>query len=350
MKIAVKRAATEIDEAGNVAGHEAGDTLTRRFLRIFPGAQIIGPERRAGNGFEVVPLSQIDPRDTVIVNFDVYDSPTIWNDLYLSTGHQPKVMNFLWWPLSQLETPAQQATTALSCGLFPTFANSRRTAGEITELVRRLTVQPIYEQMTLGWVNLGFRLDHVQQRRDTEVPIVEYPAIYLNSLKRPELFMEILERVHQRTPVQVEMRLEESNLVSEKAMRFSRLPWVWVGPLTSSRTSYWEALSRTTALLATASEESYGLAYVEALGAGVVGVFPNLDWARAILPPEYPFLYQSKVEAEEMLYRAVTDPDGCRAEMDRAVGGSFVEWISQHHSDATFDREVQDFVAQTFAD
>ena len=349
MNIAIKRSQTEITEDGRIAGFDAGATLVRRFLRLFPGAQVIGTEFQRCHGFDVVPLEFIDPTETVIINMDVFDSPAIWNQIYTeSGGSSARIMNFVWWPLTRLERPEQSATVALSCALFPTFANSERTASEVQELVAKVTVPHIAHRLELGWVNLGFRLDHVQPRVPTEVPIVRYPAIYLSPRKRPDLFLEIVERVQERTPLEVEMRLEEETLVSEKAMRISRLPWVWVGPLTSTRSGYWESLSQTTAFLATAEEESYGLTYVEALGAGAIGVFPDIEWARQLLPENYPFLYSNKEDAEEMLYRAVTDPDLCRAEMDDAVSGSFTQWINQHHSDDTFDREVTQFVSSQF--
>ncbi len=351
MRVAVKRAHTIITEDGRVGGHDAGATLVRRFLRIFPDAQVIGPEACQCDGFDVVPLEYVDPENTVIINMDVLDSPTVWNHIYeTSGGVAPKIMNFVWWPLAMIESRVQAPTVALSCGLFPTFANSERTASEVRELVNRLTVQPVSSQSRLAWVNLGFRLDHVKERTPTEVPIVLYPAIYLTPVKRPDLFMEIVERVHNRTPIEVEMRLQESSLVSEKAMRISQLNWTWVGPLTSSRSTYWEALSHTTAFLATAAEESYGLSYVEALGAGAIGIFPDEEWARALVPEDYPFFYGDKATAEAMLYRAVTDPEVCRAELDASVGGSFTEWINSHHSDSTFDREVQERVREWFGE
>ena len=71
------------------------------------------------------------------------------------------------------------ATLALSCALFPTFADSRRTANEVRELVAKWTAQHLYEKSTLSWVNLGFRLDHIQPRTYSDVPIVLYPSIYL---------------------------------------------------------------------------------------------------------------------------------------------------------------------------
>lgn len=345
MRVAIKRDHTEITEDGRVAGFDAGATLVRRFLRLFPGAQVVGTEFRQCDGFDVVPLDFLDPDDTVLINMDVVDSPAVWNRIYLSSGgEQLKIINFVWWPVSHLDHPEQYAAVALSCALFPTFANSERTASEVRELVVKQTVPPLAQKLKLGWVNLGFRLDHVQERATSEVPIIRYPAIYLSPVKRPDLFLEIVERVRRRTPVEVEMRLEEKSLISEKAMKFSRIPWVWVGPLTSTRSSYWESLSKTTAFLATASEESYGLSYVEELGAGVIGVFPDEEWARSLLPDNYPFLYASKAEAEEMLFQAVTDPGGCRAALDEVAGGDFRKWINANHSDDVFDREVIEFV------
>jgi hypothetical protein len=336
-----------VDADGHVAGRDAGATLVRRLLRVFPRARLVGPRAQEGEGFEVVPLTAVDPATTVVLNMDVVDSTEVWRTL-ARRGPEPKVMNFLWQPVTDWQHPVERSALALSCALFPTFANSERTAFEVREVVRQLTVQPLAERQVLAWVNLGIRLEHVQPRRSTDVPIVLYPAIYLSDRKQPGLFTDVVERVHARTPVRVEMRLHESHLVSEPAMRFSRHDWAWVGPLTASRESYWEALSRTTAFLATATEESYGLEYVEALVAGAVGVFPDRPWARAILPARYPYLYEDAAQAEAMLLHAVTDPQACRAELDACVGGDFQGWLRARHDDDVFERTVAERVVEWF--
>ncbi len=350
MRIAIKRDATIIDEDGNIAGHDAGATLVRRLLRIFPGASLIGRGARRCAEFDLVPLEFLDPEETAILNMDVLDSLTVWTTLYHSSGGlRPQIMNFVWWPTTSLEEPVQISAFALSCGLFPTFANSERTANEVRELVAKWTVPPISEQARLAWVNLGFRLDHVQERNEPKIPVVLYPAIYLSERKQPQAFMSILDEVHARTPLTVQMRLHESHLVSELAMSFSQRSWVWVGPLTANRSSYWHALAGTTAFLATATEESYGLSYVEAMGAGVIGIFPDHQWARALLPPDYPFLYRSPDEAADLLERALTATAGCRRELDDLVAGSFAEWIRRRHSDDAFDREIKRRLEEWFS-
>lgn len=347
MKVAVRYSGAFVDADGHVGGHDAGATLVRRLLRVFPGAELIGPGPRQADGFDVIPLEFVDGNDTVVITMDVIDALDVWQTLK-ATCDEPQVMNFVWFNTSQYTDPVEKATLGLSCALFPTFANSERTATEVREIVSTWAIQPLAEKARIAWVNLGFRVEHVQPRQEPAVPVVLYPAIYLSARKQPQLFLDVVERVVKRIPIKVEARLHESHLVSEQAMRLSRRDWAWVGPLTASRDDYWQALARTTAFLATADEESYGLAYVEALAAGVVGVFPDRPWVRGILPSNYPFIYRSPAEAEEMLVRAVTDTAACRKELDDMVGGSFLDWLKARHNDDLFEQAIADRVKEWF--
>ncbi|WP_029289598.1 glycosyltransferase family 1 protein [Cellulomonas sp. HZM] len=349
MRVAVRYGDVLVDPDGRVAGHDAGATLVRRLLRVFPGSLLVSDGPRRGQGFDVLPLEFVDASDTVVVNMDVVDSMSVWRTLRRTTD-APHVMNFVWWTTSQFTDRVERASLGLSCALFPTFANSERTAREISEIVGQWTVQPLAENARVGWVNLGIRLEHVRPRHEPTVPVVLYPAIRLSERKQPRLFVDVVERVHHRTPIRVEARLVESHLVSEQAMRLSRPDWCWVGPLTASRDDYWEALAGTTAFLATATEESYGLEYIEALLAGAVGVFPDRPWAHAILPVGYPFVYRDATQAAAMLERAVTDTAACRRELDVVAGGSFAQWLRARHDDDAFDRSVVEHVRRWFED
>lgn len=347
MRIAIHYPDARVGSDGRVADHDAGSTLVRRLLRIFPGSILVGDVPRTCVGFAVRPLELVDPAETVVVNMAALESLGIWRALG-GAARGPRIMNFVWKNTSSIAHPVERAGVALSCALFPTFANSERTAGEVREIVDRWTIPALAEKAEVAWVNLGIRLDHVLPRRDADVPVVLYPAIYLSERKQPQVFLDVVERVAKRTPLRVEARLHESHLASEAAMRLSLRDWAWVGPLTATREDYWAALARTTAFLATATEESYGLEYIEALVAGAVGVLPDRPWARAILPPTYPFLYRTTTEAESMLLRAVTEPDACRREADVAAGGSFAQWLRDRHSDDRFDAAIVEQVERWF--
>lgn len=346
-KVAIKHTGTVVDADGHVSGHDAGATLVRRLLRVFPNSVVIGPGPHHYPEFDVLPLEFLEGDQTVVINMDVADSVNVWQTLR-ATCDEPRLMNFVWFNTSRRAHPVEQAALALSAGLFPSFANSERTANEVREIVRAWTIPAIHESARIAWVNLGIRLEHVQPRREPSVPVVLYPAIYFSPRKQPEVFLEVVERVARRTPIRVEARLHESSLISAQAMRLSRKDWAWVGPLTATREDYWHALARTTAFLATADEESYGLAYVEALVAGAVGVLPDRDWAHALVPSGYPFFYRTVDQAEAMLFRAVTDTAACRAEIDAAAGGDFASWLAARHDDDQFEHAIVERVQQWF--
>lgn len=351
MRVAIKYGLSAnqplVDERGDIIGQEAGPVLVRRLLNLFAPAILIGPTTQRCNGFDMVPLEFVDANDTLVINMDVIDSTGVWGVLH-ATAPEPKLMNFVWWSAStNYHHRVNKALLGLTFALFPTFANSERTASEIREIMRKWTTQPFVEQAKLAWSNLGVRIERVQPRRDSEVPIVLYPAIYVHDRKQPWQFIDIVEAVAKKNRIEVHMRLHEAHLTSEPAMHVSGHPWGWVGPL-FTREGYWEDLAQTTAFVATAREESYGLEYVEALLAGVIGIFRDSPWARALLPEGYPFLFEREDQAVAMLTRAVTEPDACRAELDTLVGGSFTDWIREKHSDDDFERSLAQRVRSWF--
>ncbi len=335
-RLAIKWDDVIVEANGTVGGHDAGATLVRRLLRLTDNPILIGPGQRRCNGFELMPVDFVETDSTLVINMDVLDSTRVWRTLR-EHGERPAVMNLQWGPTTTYQDQVPQLTEALSFALFPTFANSERTALAVRETIRRWTVQPVAEKAKVAWANLGFTVDHVQPRREPEVPVVLYPAIYISERKRPKQFIEIVDRVRRIIPMRVAMRLHESHLVSELAMSLSRRDWFWVGPLTATRQSYWEALAGTTAFLATATEESYGLEYVEAMAAGVVGILPDAAWAQALVPEGYPFFWSTSAQAEALLQRAITEPATCRAELDALAGGSFTKWIAVKHDDTSFE-------------
>ena len=214
MKIAIRYSGAAVDAQGQVGGKDAGATLVRRLLRVFPGSTLVGPATRQGDGFAVVPLEFVNGDDTVVINMDVVESMAVWRTLKANC-EEPKVMNFVWFNTAKFDHTVQRSTLALACGLFPTFANSERTATEVREIVSSWTIKNISEDAQIAWVNLGIRLEHVRPRVDVPIPVVLYPAIYFSERKQPQLFLDVVERVHKRTPITVEARLHESSLISE---------------------------------------------------------------------------------------------------------------------------------------
>ena len=74
MKIAINYPDARVDPDGHVADHDAGSTLVRRLLRIFPGSTLIGDDPRSCVGFAVRPLELVDPSETVVINMAALES------------------------------------------------------------------------------------------------------------------------------------------------------------------------------------------------------------------------------------------------------------------------------------
>lgn len=351
MKVAVKYGALWlnqiVDENGDLIVRSHGATLVARILKLFPGAQLIGRESRRCNGFDMVPLDLVDPENTLVINMDVLDSVGVFQILHRG-GAEPKIMNFQWVNPNSYHHPVNFAAMGVAYAMFPTFCNSERTAGEVREVAAQWAAPRINRDIKVAWVNLGVHTERLQERRKTEIPVVLYPAIYLNDQKQWRTFVDIVDKARNRAEFIVDVRLHESHLISERAMFLTRKRYYKVGPLRATKEGYWEELSRTTAFLATAADESYGLEYVEGLLAGVIGIFPDRTWVRTILPEGYPFIYGTNAQAEDMLVRAVQEPDACRAEMDACVGGPFPEWVHSRHNDDDFEVKITEQITEWF--
>jgi len=342
---------------GSLLTTDGGATVARRVLEMFPGAVLLSTTPATGQGFDVVKLGDIDP-STLVINLDVIDSVGVFQRLHRS-GAEPRIMNFQWVNPSTFHHPVNFAAMGLSYAMFPTFCAGERTAVEVREVARKWCVPALADRVRVTWADLGVRAEMVRPRQETDVPVVLYPAISTIARKQPQAFVEIVESVAKRVPIRVEARLNTTALASETAMYLSRQKWAKVQPLAKGRQEYWDELSRTTAFVGTATEEAYGLEYVEAMMAGAVGILPDRPWARRLVPEGYPYLYADKADAARMLTRAVTAPDECRAEVDAvaaralgvsATGGALQAWIEANHNVADFDERFKAQVREWFGE
>ena len=340
---------------GSLVTTDGGVTVARRVLTMYPGAVLLGSSTGKADGFDVVTFEDLDPT-TLVINLDVIDSVSVFQRLHRS-GAEPRIMNFQWINPSTFHHPVNFAAMGLSYAMFPTFCAGERTAVEVREVARKWTVPTLAERVRVAWADLGVRAEMVRPRQATDIPVVLYPAISTIARKQPQAFVEIVEAVAKQTPIRVEARLNTTALASDTAMYLSRQKWATVRPLAKARVEYWDELSKTTAFVGTATEEAYGLEYVEALMAGAVGILPDKPWARRLVPEGYPFLYTTKIEAEQMLLRAVTSPDQCRSEVDAVAArtlaagpttGALQTWIQANHNVANFDEQFKAQVTQWF--
>jgi hypothetical protein len=350
-------AGSPIDEEGNIVGQDSGSTLLRRILSLFPDPELIwGDQVIVTPWGRVVPLRKVDVNNTVVISFDVLETVKLFLDMKLTPGfHHPKVLNFAWWNAPEFAAPVKAQQFAISVALFPLIGNSPKVVQECRDMVRKHLGVKMLGKMRTGWVFLGVDTVKIPTvRAEEEVPVVQYPAMFMTMRKNPEQFLKICAAVRARTPLNVRMRLHKSGIKADVLESVRGQEWVQTMPVPATKQAYYDMLPTETAFLATSSDESYGIGFLESLYAGLIGVFPDKPWCRQILPAGYPFLFKSDEQAEEMLYLALTRPGWCREQMDAAAGMPIGEWVETFHNAADFDREfvalVEEFYPERVVD
>lgn len=351
MTIAIKYGFLEedpvVDDHGRFIARGAGAVFVQRLFEIYPDAVLVGDQNRHCDSFEMRSLTSLDAESDLVINLDVLDSVSVFQTMHRH-GAEPRILNLQWLHPSRFHHKVNFAAMALSFALFPTLCSGERTAAEVSEIVRRWTIHPLAHQARIGWFQPGIHDDLVQPHTDPEVPVVLYPAIHLTEAKQPKTFLAIVKEVAGRTPLRMEARLAERDLASVLAMRMSSPRWAQVTPLFGRTDEYWESLAHTTAFLATAREEAYGLEYLEALLAGAVGVLPAVSWAQGLVPATYPYLYADNDQAADMLAEVLGDPQAARKAADDSAGGSLSGWITQNHVGSVGDEALRDQIADWF--
>lgn len=335
-----------VDGAGDLIPGDSGRYLLRRLVGVFDDPIVVsdGDESRRCNGFDLKPLRRVDPNRTVVVTFDVLDAMSLYQQMKTWVGAFPKLVNFVWWNVSEFPDRESKAIIGASAGLFPTFCNSGRTEQEIRDQVNRWCSGAVARSARLAHCPLGIDVDaDPLPRADDDRGTVLYPAMWTFARKNPQVFLEVATKVAAATGCRVRAALSEHNVNGGMAMEFRRAGFEVSGLV--PRDEYRPALARDTAFLATAQDESYGLAYVEAMYAGVVGVFPNRPWVWSILPPQYPFVYGSQSDAEAMLHYVVREREAAR----RLVA-DVPRWIREHHDRRRFDARIREQVAEWWPD
>lgn len=336
-----------IGRDGRVRGEGSGPTLYRRLIDAFPGCTVLSPEpgiRRYDWG-RVAPLGSIDVNDTVVISFDPLKVTWLYVELKKTPRfHFPKIVNFAWWNLSDFTDPVHLAEIAVASALFPVFGNGPRTVQLLEKLVADRLGPAAVGHMRSDWALLGIETSRIPsgagRRGVAPVPVVQYPGVFVNSRKGTARWLKIMDKVAARKELRAVMYLNEHSLKLGLTDEARTRSWLTVREMLPTKQEFYDVLGVQDAFLSCSIDESYGLQYVEALYAGMVGVFADKPWIWQILPKSYPLVFSTDEEGEAMMHLALTRPDECRAMVDRACGGSLQEWIEEHHSVEPFNRKI----------
>lgn len=325
-----------VSDDGKIVGHNSGLFLVRQMIQRWPGLTIIGDERREGDGFRVARATDVDPFRTLVVSMDLIDTQKVVYQMRGTPKMVPKAVNFFWANVSDddYRAPADRAALGLGAAYFPTYANSRKAMLELEGVIRATQAPHRGQRARLAYGTLGIDLPKIPHDRvENDRPVVLFPGIYVFTRKHPEMWLEILDHVDRTHDFVGRVRVSPRHAKHRMVPEIQKRSYVDYGPQ-MRQAEYYESLRTVDVALATSEDESYGLAYMEAMYAGAVGILPDLPWSHTLVPDGYPFLYGDKATAIAMTRYVLDDLPRARDLVEQA--GFTREYVEREHDGSKF--------------
>lgn len=111
-----------------------------------------------------------------------------------------------------------------------------------------------------------------------------------------------------------------------------------------NRDKFFEVMSKGDVFMCDSPSESYGVAWLEMLAAGMLGVFAPAWWNETLLPKWYPFVHEDPEERARMAGSLLRDfPDG---PLFKEYVPRVREWIEQEHNEQNCGTRIGDLLRE----
>lgn len=177
-------------------------------------------------------------------------------------------------------------------------------------------------------------LDETLARRQSRLARRDGPVLFwggrLANQKKPRVTFPLMEAVRQATGVKVVVTTNRPATDADVEWTAQTFP-EWSLTPSVNRSTFAKMMSFGDVFLCNSASESYGLAWVEMLATGMLGVFEDHWWVRKLLPDWYPFVMANRQE------QAVTAIALLRSWPDGGAWTELVprvrEWVLAEHSE-----------------
>ncbi len=310
----------------------SGLYLFQAMVDRWPGLQVVGPENQVFKDFEIVKKHKVDIANTLIVSMDWSRIGSNYLMMRPTPRFVPKMVNFCWEHVSDYTAGPDIGLVGYGAVNFPTFVNSKKSATDLMVAARKTQAPALVRKARIEYANLGVEIDKIPTERVLNpVPVVWFPSIWMSDRKDPGMWMRVIDRVEYQYSLIGRVRTAEIDRPAADLM--VARPYVDIDVL-PSRAEYYASLASIDVALATSKDESYGLAFVEAMAAGVVTILPNRPWAMALVPDGYPLTFNTETEAVGMLGWVLDDLDRARRAMEDS--GVTREFVHKQHDSTKF--------------
>lgn len=241
----------------------------------------------------------------------------------------------------------------LSCCMFPTMYQGAHQRDEVIRAARELVgfsyVRKALDNSVV--IPLSIDVDRIQfkQRKNPDSVRIMF-ATSLNPCKQIEKIAKMVDRIWsmgRRIEMVISMPWwsgDSSDLEEYLIGLFPILKTdhgrLYVNP---ERRVYEQLLSEADVFVGMSEYESFGISYFEQLQGGQVGVYLDRPWSRAVLPKDYPFLYESDEEVFGALLWVI---DNLEKAQNRVK--DVEEWLRENLNDTVISQSMYGFVKKYY--
>lgn len=197
-------------------------------------------------------------------------------------------------PAGEVEYMAEATGTVCAPNVWESSMQRAETVRTLSKYLNAETRETILSQpvLPLGiWMD---RLDDVYARRQQRTrPGMFWGGDFGRPVKGWVRTEPIMYRAANATGAKV---LVTTFMPEPEYPPFSSVPILWG----QNRDGFYDAMSQGDVFVCNSEWESYGIAWLEMLGAGLLGVYEDSWWLQYVLPDWYPFVTADLEEMEEM--------------------------------------------------
>lgn len=197
----------------------------------------------------------------------------------------------------------------------------------VPSVLKKVTAQSHVIANGVDWPSLEAVYERRQQR--TEQACLFWGG-RLSNQKKPRITFPLMQRVATVTGCPVRVTTNRPEHDPDVAWTREQFP-NWELLTKADRSTFYEQMSQGDVFMCDSPSESYGVAWLEMLAAGLLGVFAPAWWNKTLLPDWYPFVSESAEERVAMTVALLNDwPNG-------PLWTKYVpmirEWIEQEHNE-----------------
>lgn len=247
-------------------------------------------------GMEVLEkIPRKDINNSLILNYDVGNTLELAKELSVVGFVFPKIVNSFLGSFKEKVSQIELYSSILGMTLYPTIFNSMSSLEQFKELQSKVLSYGLISKSHLSAIPIGVDIEKLSQYQSAKNNVFIYPG---NQIITEKNFEDVIKAFDYLYALGLDFKLKMF-VYSQYWEKIPKRDYIEVNE-SLPQEEFWNEASKCGAFLSMSKSESYGLAYLELIKIGLVGIFKDEQWVRFIYG-NYPYVGKSIEEVVLLL-------------------------------------------------